>query len=1174
MSKEIKKMNKKIYLIFIILLVCGAVSADINWDDTIHYFTPGAKFAIGFEHTEHGLTYNCFEVTVQNMQDSSDTFNPLLILNETDAEISKLNTIFYIEKKVDKIVNDYSYEKICNNYTIEVHNSTFDGFQNIKNCTEIKTLIGNHTETSKSWIEKPLFNKQETKSELSSQYEEINIQKNGNEKDTVKLKYCIYNLPIENNGKWGNAGTIYMKAGDDVYYDKTHSSWWSTTCNIRYPITLTESTGIARGGTGSTVPDGDWINITLPSDIGNFWYITSNITANGSETEITSAVFHSDMANNDQIGFTINVTADYNGVGAFLYNCSTNSSYDSLINNYGTYDVENGQFNITVTAGNMTVNFSWIDSPVQAITFDSPNIAIPTSDKGIGFSIGVGNLNDDWTSYDIHGGDTTCRDIYPSNPMIRRYECAEVETSGFITWECYGGLSRCRWLNMSGMTADSISWRSGVVAWMVKARQANGTLQTTVYMNATGYVQLNFSSDPYASYFMFNESSINQTSWDFETLGGAGLNTLTYLGRLDAPSTNTLGLNTTGLRNVWHGVTVNSDGNANETYLAAMNPIGFSVGSQESSNAAPIIQWVNVTAGTSYTNDTLKCTFNVSDTDLTDEVYFNVTWFREDIDVSSQYFYQYGNATNHTGGNVTTNVSGWLPTTNSSKSQNFTCQVYVTDGTDTAVKNSSTVIVQNLKPLIPDLNYPANGTSFKILPILDWANTTDEDKETLYYVVEVDNDKDFTDDAITYHNITVEFKNSTSAMNITVNGTYYWRIISYDNSSLNSTASNVSEFIYQTNRKPAISTVNISTKNAGNFSNENILFNYTYSDADSDSEVYTEIEWFKDGVNQSKLINDTYIYFGNTTRGDNWTVGVRSFDGTIWSSWINSTDLIIKNSIPRILTVNITTSNNNNYTTQNILFNYTFSDNDTSVEDYTEIEWFKDSVEQTALKNDSYVSETNTAVGENWTVGVRAYDGVVWSSWVNSTDLIILDAPRFVPSGGGGGIITKAIKRLTVVNTTYSKEWKVNSTETIYILTYCEGEPCGDIDFTFEFSPEPDGNFELENLEEYSIGVHKAEFNVLEGTKLKDYKLSIMATKQGFSVSDKIEFRAVKPLIEMFPFRTLIVSDFFTDNLKNFYIENKQLFWIIGIILATIIIAVIILLLELIVNGNKKLFRK
>ena len=44
-----------------------------------------------------------------------------------------------------------------------------------------------------------------------------------------KLKICFKTPIVETDNGWGNAGTIFVEIGDDLFVDKQHSSWWNET---------------------------------------------------------------------------------------------------------------------------------------------------------------------------------------------------------------------------------------------------------------------------------------------------------------------------------------------------------------------------------------------------------------------------------------------------------------------------------------------------------------------------------------------------------------------------------------------------------------------------------------------------------------------------------------------------------------------------------------------------------------------------------------------------------------------------------------------------------------------------------------------------------------------------------------------------------------------------------
>ena len=118
---------------------------------------------------------------------------------------------------------------------------------------------------------------------------------------------------------------------------------------------------------------------------------------------------------------------------------------------------------------------------------------------------------------------------------------------------------------------------------------------------------------------------------------------------------------------------------------------------------------------------------------------------------------------------------------------------------------------------------------------------------------------------------------------------------------------------------------------------------YIVIEDDLDLDTLTaSVDWFK---NSTLNLSETYVYTsgtglviasllnGNTTRGDIWKCGVRLYDGSSYSNWVNSSNLTILNSAP---VVTLTTPANNSATTnRRPTFNWTAIDDDNDALTYT-----------------------------------------------------------------------------------------------------------------------------------------------------------------------------------------------------------------------------------------------
>ncbi len=195
------------------------------------------KYEVSFEFSKNSIIEKCLDIEVKNLQDSSDELSLKTILNETNFDINEIGNIQFYESKSEEVLR-YNYEEVCNPYD----ETNINGTSQIDNCTQI--ITGNYTEEVWNWESKQLTSiDKEGEIELRNTWEQVSIQKLGNVKDTIKFRMC-FNVPItKTNEGWGNKGTVYLDINEEVFYDKTYSSWWNGDWGAKKEINITENSG-------------------------------------------------------------------------------------------------------------------------------------------------------------------------------------------------------------------------------------------------------------------------------------------------------------------------------------------------------------------------------------------------------------------------------------------------------------------------------------------------------------------------------------------------------------------------------------------------------------------------------------------------------------------------------------------------------------------------------------------------------------------------------------------------------------------------------------------------------------------------------------------------------------------------------------------------------------------
>jgi hypothetical protein len=180
---------------------------------------------------------------------------------------------------------------------------------------------------------------------------------------------------------------------------------------------------------------------------------------------------------------------------------------------------------------------------------------------------------------------------------------------------------------------------------------------------------------------------------------------------------------------------------------------------------------------------------------------------------------------------------------------------------------------------------------------------------------------------------------------------------------------------------------------------DDLVASWTFIDDDPiDFQIVFSINWYKNGVLQSSLVNLTTVGAGNTIKGESWNYTLRVFDGTDWSINYSSPMIQILNAAP--VTSNLILSPSNPSSTDDLTASYDYIDADSDPESSTKIIWFKDGVLQAALNGTFVVSSSYTGGGEHWYFQVQSFDGTDYGKWFTSPVVIIASVANTPPVAG------------------------------------------------------------------------------------------------------------------------------------------------------------------------------
>ncbi|MHA2248637.1 MAG: hypothetical protein ACXADY_27075, partial [Candidatus Hodarchaeales archaeon] len=184
----------------------------------------------------------------------------------------------------------------------------------------------------------------------------------------------------------------------------------------------------------------------------------------------------------------------------------------------------------------------------------------------------------------------------------------------------------------------------------------------------------------------------------------------------------------------------------------------------------------------------------------------------------------------------------------------------------------------------------------------------------------------------------------------------------------------------------------ITWEQASFYTTDDLLFDYTFADHDqSDAELGSIIEWYRDGANQTAFFNFVSISSLNTTRDEEWFARIRVWDGDLYSTWYYLSNITISNTAPvasNILLTPITATAD-----QDLIVSWNYTDNDNDSEQSPIIRWYKNDVLQPNLNDLITVDSSNLSKNDIWYVTIEVFDGDTYSLMITSSSLTIINSP-------------------------------------------------------------------------------------------------------------------------------------------------------------------------------------
>ncbi len=217
---------------------------------------------------------------------------------------------------------------------------------------------------------------------------------------------------------------------------------------------------------------------------------------------------------------------------------------------------------------------------------------------------------------------------------------------------------------------------------------------------------------------------------------------------------------------------------------------------------------------------------------------------------------------------------------------------------------------------------------------------------------------------------------------VSIFGVFNYRI--YGNDSAGNMMITATFQVVVNNSSPIITSFFPSELNASINEPDNLTFNVTVVDKDSD---LIEFSWFQDGT--IKSTSNAFTFSSNFTASGYYNITLIVSDGNSatsvsWNLTVNNT-----NFAPNVMSVNLTNTDFLNRTNGTLLAFWDFFDFDNDTITANETRWYNNGKEIIALRNLTVLFLDKTIKGDNWTFSVRIFDGFNWSQFLNSTPNII-----------------------------------------------------------------------------------------------------------------------------------------------------------------------------------------
>lgn len=676
-----------------------------------------------------------------------------------------------------------------------------------------------------------------------------------------------------------------------------------------------------------------WVNI-LPD--------VPSVELNSSlDTNLTSEDLHCFGTISDDDVDKMNVTV-------FWYN---NSVLDFSIDYNNSY--ANGTtFNATLDSANTTVHDTW-------------NCSLRLHD---GFNSSIGYSNN-LTIVDVAA--PTVNILYPENTSYNYY-VADMNYSvsdDYLAESCWysinGGMSNSTPVN-AGTNFTGLTSVEGSNTWDVWCNDTSNNIgnDEVTFVKDSIHPNINMTF-PQNTTYTEDVTTLNYTVSDI-----IGLDSCWY--SLNEGATNTsvnCGNNVTGLSagagnhkwTVYANDTLNNENSSAVEFVVILN-------------VAPNVPdvFLNSTFETNLTTENLTCFGNITDNDVGDRLNVSVDWYKNQaLDLTIDYNNSYVNDTFFT---------AYLDSANTTVHEVWNCSLRLHDGTASAIGYSDNLtIVDIIEPTI-NITFPEQIYYGFNVSAMNYTYSDDYQTEYCWYSLDNGTTNSTPVDAGT---------NFTSLTSVEVFNV--WDV--WCNDTSNNIGNDRAIFVKDT----IAPDVNMTFPQNTTYFEDVVELNYTARDVQTlDSCWYS----FNEGDTNTSISCGENITGLSAGEGSHiWTIYANDTLNNENSSAITFTVFI--NEAPEDPSTQINSTYGNNYDNETLNCFSNIYDPDANVMNVS-VRWFRnDTLNLSFDFNNNYangtffttnLTEENTTIGDRWICSLRLFDGELYSNWINSSELTIVEA--------------------------------------------------------------------------------------------------------------------------------------------------------------------------------------